>query len=378
MRPREKAARWKIRSAGPTSCSTCSRRADIRQVGYVPDAGHARLIERCKADNDIRDVVLSTEEEGVALAAGAWLGGQRSALLMQSSGVGNCINMLSLINTCRFPFLTFITMRGEWAEFNPWQVPMSQATEPVLTAMGVKVYRVDSAGRGGRHRAGRGGSRVRRRPRGRGAALAEDDRPQGVGEVMLERRKAIATLMANRPKDLFVVPGLGSTTYDMASLGEKDSRLLSLGRDGRRRDDRARPRARAAEAQGRGDHRRRRDADGDGLARHHRRAAAGESRRHRVRQPALRRDRHAGEPHRRAASISSASRAPAASRDAYEVQDRPGWRRSRASSPASSETLFARVRIAADDPPRVLPSKDGVELKLRFRKAVGRSAASPA
>ena len=77
----------------------------------------------------------------MALAAGAWLGGERAALLMQSSGVGNCINMLSLINTCRFPFLTFITMRGEWAEFNPWQVPMSQATEPVLTAMGVKVYR---------------------------------------------------------------------------------------------------------------------------------------------------------------------------------------------------------------------------------------------
>src|SRR5947207_11233797 len=69
--------------------------ADVRQVGYVPDAGHSRLIERCKADNDIRDVVLTTEEEGVALAAGAWLGGQRSALLMQSSGVGNCINMLS-------------------------------------------------------------------------------------------------------------------------------------------------------------------------------------------------------------------------------------------------------------------------------------------
>jgi sulfopyruvate decarboxylase alpha subunit len=119
--------------------------ADIRQVGYVPDAGHARLIARCKADNGIRDVVLSTEEEGIALAAGAWLGGQRSALLMQSSGVGNCINMLSLISACRFPFLTFITMRGEWAEFNPWQVPMSQAVEPVLAATGVKTYRVDSA-----------------------------------------------------------------------------------------------------------------------------------------------------------------------------------------------------------------------------------------
>jgi len=118
--------------------------ADIRQVGYVPDAGHSRLIELRRADPQIRAVTLTSEEEGVGLAAGAWLGGQRAALLMQSSGVGNCINMLSLINTCRFPFLTFITMRGEWAEFNPWQVPMSQATEPVLKAMGVKVYRADA------------------------------------------------------------------------------------------------------------------------------------------------------------------------------------------------------------------------------------------
>ena len=73
------------------------KRANVRQVGYVPDAGHARLIKRCVDDPDIHDVSLTTEEEGVALAAGAWLGGQRAALLMQSSGVGNCINMLSLI-----------------------------------------------------------------------------------------------------------------------------------------------------------------------------------------------------------------------------------------------------------------------------------------
>ena len=68
------------------------KRADIRQVGYVPDAGHARLIELCRDDPAIRAVPLTTEEEGVALLAGAWLGGQRGALLMQSSGVGNCIN----------------------------------------------------------------------------------------------------------------------------------------------------------------------------------------------------------------------------------------------------------------------------------------------
>ena len=109
--------------------------ADIRQVGYVPDAGHSRLIARCKADPDIRDVVLTTEEEGIAMAAGAWLGGQRSALLMQSSGVGNCINMLSLIRACRFPMLMLVTMRGEWEEFNPWQVPMGSIVEPALEAL---------------------------------------------------------------------------------------------------------------------------------------------------------------------------------------------------------------------------------------------------
>jgi sulfopyruvate decarboxylase TPP-binding subunit len=65
--------------------------------------------------------------------------------LMQSSGVGNCINMLSLVSVGRFPFLTIVTMRGEWAEFNPWQVPMSQATQKVLEAMGVIVYRVSDA-----------------------------------------------------------------------------------------------------------------------------------------------------------------------------------------------------------------------------------------
>jgi sulfopyruvate decarboxylase alpha subunit len=122
------------------------KRADVTQVGYVPDAGHARLIERCRADEQIRDVVLTTEEEGVAMAAGAWLGGQRAALLMQSSGVGNCINMLSLMRTCRFPMLMFITMRGEWEEFNPWQEPMGGIVEPVLKLCDADVYRAREPG----------------------------------------------------------------------------------------------------------------------------------------------------------------------------------------------------------------------------------------
>ena len=127
--------------AWPDQLFDTLKRGNIRQVGYVPDAGHSRLIARCKADPDIRDIALTTEEEGIALAAGAWLGGERAALLMQSSGVGNCINMLSLMRSCSFPLVTFITMRGEWEEFNPWQVPMGSIVEPVMRLCDADVLR---------------------------------------------------------------------------------------------------------------------------------------------------------------------------------------------------------------------------------------------
>jgi sulfopyruvate decarboxylase alpha subunit len=117
------------------------KRCNVRQVGYVPDAGHSRLIELCKADPGIIDVVLTTEEEGVGLLAGAFLGGQRTALLMQSSGVGNCVNMFALLGNCGFPCLLLVTMRGEFAEFNPWQVPMGSITEQCLRLCGFQVYR---------------------------------------------------------------------------------------------------------------------------------------------------------------------------------------------------------------------------------------------
>jgi sulfopyruvate decarboxylase alpha subunit len=117
------------------------QRFDVRQVPYVPDAGHSQLIERVLASPTMRGIPLTTEEEGVALMVGAWAGGQRGVLLMQSSGVGNCINMLSLTQIFRFPFLTLVTMRGEWGEFNPWQVPMGSSTQGVFELAGVKVLR---------------------------------------------------------------------------------------------------------------------------------------------------------------------------------------------------------------------------------------------
>lgn len=121
------------------------RAADIRQMAYVPDAGHAALIQHCQTDAAVACHVLTTEEEGVAIAVGAWLGGQRSVLLMQSSGVGNCVNMLSLPALTRSPLLMLVTMRGEWAEFNPWQTPMGRATQACLEAIGVTVLRADTA-----------------------------------------------------------------------------------------------------------------------------------------------------------------------------------------------------------------------------------------
>lgn len=120
-------------------------RLGVGVVGFVPDAGHKRLIELCQADERMRTVALSTEEEGVGLATGAWLGGAKTALLMQSSGVGNIINALGMVRECRIPLLLLVTMRGEYGEFNPWQVPMGQATPDVLRAMGVTVQTAGAA-----------------------------------------------------------------------------------------------------------------------------------------------------------------------------------------------------------------------------------------
>jgi len=119
------------------------RQQDVRQVSFVPDAGHTSLIKLCEADGAMRAVRLTSEQEGIALAVGAWLGGHKSVLLMQSSGVGNCINMLSMLSVCQIPLTMLVTMRGDWAEFNPWQVPMGRASKAVLEEMGVLVNRAE-------------------------------------------------------------------------------------------------------------------------------------------------------------------------------------------------------------------------------------------
>jgi sulfopyruvate decarboxylase alpha subunit len=135
-----------VEPAWPDEVHALLRAAGVRQIAVVPDAGHIRLIQLCEKDRSMRVVRLTTEEEGVALLAGAWLGGEKGVLLMQSSGVGNCVNMLSLPLACQLPLLMLVTMRGDHGEFNPAQIPMGNATQAVLEAMGVIVKRADRPG----------------------------------------------------------------------------------------------------------------------------------------------------------------------------------------------------------------------------------------
>ncbi|MBS0241047.1 MAG: phosphonopyruvate decarboxylase [Proteobacteria bacterium] len=118
---------------------------DIKTVCTIPDGGLTHLLKKVEATPSMRLVTLSTEEEGVGVVVGQWMGGTRAMLAMQSSGVGNCINALGFPTAYRAPCLMLVTMRGQWGEFNPWQVPMGSAVRPVLEAVGVKCFPVDKA-----------------------------------------------------------------------------------------------------------------------------------------------------------------------------------------------------------------------------------------
>ena len=130
------------------------KKRKIETVCTVPDGGLVPLLKAVDADPDIRLVTLSTEEEGMGIVTGQWLGGKRAMIAMQSSGVGNCINALGFPAIMRAPCLMLVTMRGVWGEFNPWQVQMGMATAKVLEDIGVRVFPVDKPGEVGETFAG--------------------------------------------------------------------------------------------------------------------------------------------------------------------------------------------------------------------------------
>src|SRR5262245_57850229 len=82
------------------------REFDVRHVTYVPDAGQTRLLQLSQGCRAIEPTVLTTGEEGIGILAAAWSGGERGVLMIQRSGVRNCINVLSLAKVCRLALLT--------------------------------------------------------------------------------------------------------------------------------------------------------------------------------------------------------------------------------------------------------------------------------
>jgi sulfopyruvate decarboxylase alpha subunit len=115
------------------------RRNDIRTFATVPDYIVSHVLEPLWADRECHVVTVTREEEGVGLLSGAWLAGRRGALLMQNSGLGNSVNALASLNVAaQIPIVLVISHRGDLGEFNPAQVPMGQATGPVLDALGIR------------------------------------------------------------------------------------------------------------------------------------------------------------------------------------------------------------------------------------------------
>ncbi len=86
-------------------------------------------------------VLVTREEEGVGVAAGAYLGGKKTALLMQSTGLGNSLNALTSLNmVCQIPLLLLMSLRGSLFEYNPADVSLGKALGNILEAVGIPYF----------------------------------------------------------------------------------------------------------------------------------------------------------------------------------------------------------------------------------------------
>lgn len=117
---------------------------EISTVAYLPDTVVSPAIEEIESDDRFTAVRLTREEEGVGVLSGAWLAGERGALLCQSSGLATTINALaSLSKPARIPFLGVVTRRGNLGEFNLAQVPFGYGMHEVLDSIGIRSTSVE-------------------------------------------------------------------------------------------------------------------------------------------------------------------------------------------------------------------------------------------
>ncbi|HUI39518.1 MAG TPA: sulfopyruvate decarboxylase subunit alpha [Methanothrix sp.] len=112
------------------------KRAGIDFAASVPCVNLQKLLNLVGEDPEIIHVPVTREEEGVGLCAGAWMGGQGPALLMQNSGLGNSINALASLDLLyRIPLLMIISHRGCEGEQLVGQMPMGRLTPGLLDVM---------------------------------------------------------------------------------------------------------------------------------------------------------------------------------------------------------------------------------------------------
>ncbi|GIX09578.1 thiamine pyrophosphate-binding protein [Elioraea sp.] len=119
------------------------RRNDVRLVPYVPDRVLTPLIRAVEADPFFTAFPTAREEEAVGIVAGAWMGGTRGIVLMQTSGFATLPNVLaSLACACQIPLVMLVSERGTLGEFNLGQAMVCRTMRPVLSALGIEHHTI--------------------------------------------------------------------------------------------------------------------------------------------------------------------------------------------------------------------------------------------
>ncbi len=118
---------------------------NISLIVHVADRVLAPIITKLEGDPFFKVVTLSREEEGIGLLTGAYMGGQRGALLLQSSGLGNTLNALgSLALPYQVPFVILLSPRGNLMEHNLVQLAWGKAVPKTIDAMDMQLFELTS------------------------------------------------------------------------------------------------------------------------------------------------------------------------------------------------------------------------------------------
>jgi sulfopyruvate decarboxylase alpha subunit len=117
------------------------RENGIDLICHVADRVLAPIIEQAERDPHFETLTLTREEEGIGILTGAYLGGRRGALMLQSSGFGNILNALgSLAIPYQIPFPILMSQRGSYLEHNVVQVAWGKAVPDTVDALGMQFF----------------------------------------------------------------------------------------------------------------------------------------------------------------------------------------------------------------------------------------------